>query len=201
MSVAQIKDVACISDNSSLPLMARKDKSGKTQTLADHLHHAAYYAAGFEPQYADIASMAAVLHDFGKAQRRFQRYLLNGEGNRGDVVHAWQGAFAVDDLSLPAGHKTSARLAKEILELIISSHHGDLPDCIGDAGMKIFFEDLSEKKEINGKYAYEEVKTHEIELDLDADERLRQSSIDVEGLVFRINQLKKAMAICCRKTA
>ena len=192
MSVAQIKDVACISDNSSLPLMARKDKSGKTQTLADHLHHAAYYAAGIEPQYADIASMAAVLHDFGKAQRRFQRYLLNGEGNRGDVVHAWQGAFAVDDLSLPSGHKTSARLAKEILELIISSHHGDLPDCIGDAGMKIFFEDLSEKKEINGKYAYEEVKTHEIELDLDADERLRQSSIDVEGLVFRINQLKKS---------
>lgn len=180
-----------LGEDRSLPLMARKDESGKTQTLADHLHHAADYAAEFESQYASIASMAAVLHDLGKAQQRFQRYLLNGEGRRGDIVHAWQGAFAVDDLSLPPEHTASARLAKETLELIIPAHHGDLPDCIDDAGMKIFFENFSKKK-TDGKYAYEEVKTHESGLGLDADERLRQSSIDIEGLVSRINHLKKS---------
>lgn len=194
MSAVQIKmkESGDFWNDGSLPLMARKDESGRMQTLFDHLHHAADYAAGFESQYADIASMAAVLHDFGKAQRRFQRYLLNGEGRRGDVIHAWQGAFAVNDLPLPQDHKPAARLVKEILELVIPSHHGDLPDCIGDTGMKIFFEDFSEQKKTNGKYAYEEVKTHEGELDLDIDERLRQSSIDIESLVSRINQLRKS---------
>ena len=190
MNIDQIKDVADSSENSSLLLMARKDESGNTQTLTDHLHHAADYAAEFESRYANIASMAAVLHDLGKAQQRFQKYLLNGEGHRGDVVHAWQGAFAVDDLSLPSGHKSSARLVKEVLELVIPSHHGDLPDCIDDSGTKIFLEDFSETKKKDDKYAYNEVKSHVMELDLDLDNRLKLSSYDIEQMAKKIKGLK-----------
>ena len=78
-------------------LLARKDEEGNTQTLYDHLHGAGRLASGFEDEFADISRTAAVLHDVGKVAQQFQTYLLSDDGHRGDVQHARQGAFVVND--------------------------------------------------------------------------------------------------------
>ena len=78
-------------------LLARKDEEGNTQTLYDHLHGTGRLASGFEDEFADISRTAAVLHDVGKVAQQFQTYLLSDDGHRGDVQHARQGAFVVND--------------------------------------------------------------------------------------------------------
>ncbi len=118
------------------PLLARKDAAGNTQTLASHLSGAAELARSFEPEFSSISYLAALLHDVGKATGVFQDYLMSDDGKRGSVIHAWQGAFVINDL--PADNSI-AKLTQEILELAISKHHGSLPDCINSDGTDTFF--------------------------------------------------------------
>lgn len=98
-------------------LLARKDEEGNTQALYDHLHGAGRLASGFEDEFADISRTAAVLHDVGKVAQQFQTYLLSDDGHRGDVQHARQGAFVVNDFFESKGE--IEEIAKEILELAI----------------------------------------------------------------------------------
>lgn len=93
-------------------LLARKDEEGNTQTLYDHLHGAGRLASGFEDEFADISRTAAVLHDVGKVAQQFQTYLLSDDGHRGDVQHARQGAFVVNDFFESKGE--IEEIAKEI---------------------------------------------------------------------------------------
>ena len=107
-----------------MTLLAHKDADGGVQTLRDHLHNAGDLAESYESEFSQIPRMAALLHDVGKVAQQFQTYLISGKGRRGEIPHARQGAFVVNDLPIS---NSAAEIVKEILELVIAKHHGELP--------------------------------------------------------------------------
>ncbi|WP_318644310.1 MULTISPECIES: CRISPR-associated helicase Cas3' [Bifidobacterium] len=152
--------------------MARKDDDGNVQTLFEHLHNAGELAAGFESRSVVTARMAGLLHDEGKATQTFQNYLLHGDKRRGEVVHAWQGAFTVSDQPVDS---PAELLTQEMLELAIANHHGCLPDCISFEGDSPFFDKLSDGNKTEERYHYQEVLSHVPSLDLDVQDNFAQS--------------------------
>ena len=86
-------------------------------TLADHLKGTAELAASFTDNeiYSRIFKIAGYLHDLGKYQPAFQKYLIEG-GRRGSVPHASWGAGYAAMLNL---HEVS---------FAIDGHHKGLPD-------------------------------------------------------------------------
>jgi len=118
-------------------LLARKDEEGNTQTLYDHLHGAGRLASGFEDEFADISRTAAVLHDVGKVAQQFQTYLLSDDGHRGDVQHARQGAFVVNDFFESKGE--IEEIAKEILDLAFLNITEVFLIALTSPGIELFF--------------------------------------------------------------
>lgn len=169
-------------------LLARKDEEGNTQALYDHLHGAGRLASGFEDEFADISRTAAVLHDVGKVAQQFQTYLLSDDGHRGDVQHARQGAFVVNDFFESKGE--IKEIAKEILELAISKHHGGLPDCIDESGNRAFLLGFTESDKSNEKYAYQEIKRGLNGLALDLQSNFRGSAEDIACFLKKIKSLR-----------
>lgn len=169
-------------------LLARKDEEGNTQALYDHLHGAGRLASGFEDEFADISRTAAVLHDVGKVAQQFQTYLLSDDGHRGDVQHARQGAFVVNDFFESKGE--IEEIAKEILELAISKHHGGLPDCIDESGNRAFLLGFMESDKSNEKYAYQEIKRGLNGLALDLQSNFRGSAEDIACFLKKIKSLR-----------
>ncbi|MEJ5921787.1 CRISPR-associated helicase Cas3' [Bifidobacterium thermophilum] len=146
----------------------------RQQTLRDHLDGAGALAASFaEPVgLAKVALAAAELHDVGKATKSFQDYLLHDAGMRGSVIHAYQGAFAVEDAHYSEYEDENAgisRLTRDILEVAIASHHGDLPDCISDDGLASFFDRIDSPNKDDKKFHYDEVKSNLEAIGLDID--------------------------------
>lgn len=146
----------------------------RRQTLRDHLDGTGALACRFADSVGlgPLASAAAELHDLGKATGAFQRYLLDGVGAKGSVIHAYQGAFAVEDASYSAHDKVNksiSRLTRDMLEVAIASHHGDLPDCIDHGGLDSFFNHMGSSEKDDGNYHYAEVKSNVKELGLDID--------------------------------
>lgn len=102
-----------------MTLLAHKDADGGVQTLRDHLHNAGDLAESYESEFSQIPRMAALLHDVGKVAQQFQTYLISGKGRRGEIPHARQGAFVVNDLPIS---NSAAEIVKEILELVNEKH-------------------------------------------------------------------------------
>lgn len=163
--------------------LARKDKAGHVQTLYDHLHNSGDLAAGFESRDEAISRTAGLHHDVGKLMQDFQDYLLTGNKRRGEVVHARQGAFVVDDCPTSRPYD---RIAKEVLELAIVNHHGSLPDCINESDWSSFFDKMAEECKQEDRFHYQEVLSHVSELDLDTEKDLLASGDDVAAFRRRI---------------
>nr|WP_233181146.1 CRISPR-associated endonuclease Cas3'' [Bifidobacterium breve] len=89
------------------------------------------------------AFAAGLLHDSGKATDDFKRYLLTGNRKRGEVVHAKQGAFIVDDCAADFPSSAASMITAEVLELAIANHHGHLPDCLDACGGTAYFRKLT----------------------------------------------------------
>lgn len=86
-------------------------------SLSKHLHQTSKFAVSFacKDNYKPIFKIAGLLHDLGKYQPEFQKYLNKG-GRRGSVPHAYLGA----------GY---ARLCRAIeASIAIDGHHKGLPD-------------------------------------------------------------------------
>ncbi len=85
--------------------------------LSSHLESTAGIAASFahSEEYAKIFKIAGLLHDLGKYQQAFQKYLKEG-GRRGSVPHAsWGAAY-------------SLMLNNQETAFAIDGHHKGLPD-------------------------------------------------------------------------
>ncbi|MDD2445374.1 MAG: CRISPR-associated helicase Cas3' [Clostridia bacterium] len=135
---------------------ARKDEKGNFQQLNVHLQNVSKMASGFASIAPNLISLAGSLHDIGKASYEFQTYLNNGDKKRGTVKHSIQGAFLVNDIF--DSKNQLASLIKEILEIVISGHHGSLSDLISPDSDKIFFDKLN--LAINSEYDYLNIKNN-----------------------------------------
>lgn len=100
------------------------------QCLVDHLKNTARLAKEFAGVFGceHLAYFTGLLHDMGKYTGAFQDYLsrrLRGEGRRGEVIHALQGAkFVLETFSDP--------VMADIVGNAIATHHGGLFDNITD---------------------------------------------------------------------
>lgn len=110
----------------SQPLLAHSpNDKGTEHYLADHLHAVAELAEGFASRFGagELARLAGIAHDIGKANPDFQRYLLDSwraekEGGRKprSVPHSIYGAVIL------------AQSMNEILSIVAAGHHGGLAD-------------------------------------------------------------------------
>jgi CRISPR-associated endonuclease/helicase Cas3 len=160
--------------------IARKRPDGTTQSIGEHTKNVAEKMAAVS-RYPNTSRLIAHLHDLGKLSSAFQNYIKNG-GERGSVIHAWQGAFLADELF--RDKDASARLLKEIVGFCVSSHHNHLEDGVSPDGRTDYFDKFS--KTADAKYFYNEVKERLTEREkaalqsLFADAKLEMNSLLAE---------------------
>ena len=114
----------------------KKDLSGHpvaVQTVSQHCHHTAKYAAQALEPAALCASgyLAGLVHDAGKYTASFQNYLINQIGQRGSVNHTFAGVRLLLERYFRADSEDFSGIASELLALAVGEHHGQF-DCVDD---------------------------------------------------------------------
>ena len=94
-----------------------ENTSKEKHPLSKHLSSTANLASSFscDESYNDLFEITGILHDLGKYQKDFQRYLIEG-GRRGSVPHASWGA----------GYARTAGILEA--SIAIDGHHKGMPD-------------------------------------------------------------------------
>lgn len=111
-----------------MDLIAHKTDDGLEQSLSEHLHNVAERAAGFAESFynADWAYFAGMLHDLGKADSDWQKY-IRGEKST-SVNHSEAGAqFAYSKMD-------SRVFFSKVIPYLIAGHHAGLPDWHEESG-------------------------------------------------------------------
>ena len=115
------------------PIIAHTREDGSIQTLPEHIQGVAHHCALFLeeaglPELAPLGRLLAQLHDAGKAQPAFQRY-IRGE-TTAKAPHSAAGALLATKLlpSLPKGHPLKRTRIAQLLAYAISGHHRGLYD-------------------------------------------------------------------------
>jgi len=120
------------------------------QLLEEHLQETSRLAGIFASKIdlAEIGTIEGLVHDFGKAGDKFQRYLRSKEGlispdedgysaaRRGEIDHSTAGAQLVYKKLANLG--IEGRLLAQFLVLVIASHHSGLIDCLKPDGKNGF---------------------------------------------------------------
>ena len=134
------------------PIIAHTREDGSLQTLPEHIEGVAHHCALFLeeaglPELAPLGRLLAQLHDAGKAQPAFQRYIL-GESDQ-KAPHSAAGAllatYMLHELSEELQLKKLPRTS-QLLAYAISGHHRGLYDYIE-------LRKELEKEEIKKRYA------------------------------------------------
>lgn len=123
----------------SCNLLAHYDKKNKKeQLLTDHLLNTAKIASniGKDIGIGNLCFLLGVLHDSGKADKKFQEKLKKESGNE-RVVHSTAGAYFLFEKEYNKEFKEGNRTQSyknfiEICMYVIEAHHG-LFDIIGDS--------------------------------------------------------------------
>ena len=115
------------------PIIAHTREDGNIQTLPEHIEGVAHHCALFLeqaglPELAPLGRLLAQLHDAGKAQLAFQRY-IRGE-TTAKAPHSAAGALLATKLlpSLPKGYSLKRTRIAQLLAYAISGHHRGLYD-------------------------------------------------------------------------
>lgn len=134
--------------------------------------------------FANIMRIAALLHDAGKMNDDFSKY-INGEANfrRGDIDHSYAGAKYIVELSRDVEGENVAETALFIARIIVS-HHG-LHDWI-DGDFKDYLKIRTDKKE-----RYDEIHAGIKTLVDDAELKntLRSAAIEYTGINNKLYEL------------
>ncbi len=128
----------------------KKDKL--RQPLMEHLMAVSKLSGQFASKIGlkEAGEIIGLLHDFGKASKQFQNYLLSGTGvinpdadgyvdpeaMRGKIDHSTAGAQLIYEILLNKGAKE--KIVAQVLALAISSHHSGLIDCLEPDGQNNF---------------------------------------------------------------
>jgi CRISPR-associated endonuclease/helicase Cas3 len=130
-------------------LIAHSRKSdGVEQTLREHLQESSQLAREFTAKIGlpEIGEILGLLHDFGKASKRFQEYLrsaagktnpdedeyVENEAKRGKIDHSTAGAQLIFEKLANRGQE--GKILAQFLALAIASHHSGLIDCLKPDG-------------------------------------------------------------------
>jgi len=123
--------------------VARIRADGAIQSLHEHSKNVAMISAAIS-HYPNVSKLLAYLHDLGKLSTDFQDYILNG-GERGSVIHAWQGAFLAGELF--KDDSLTAKMLKEIIGFCVAAHHNHLDDGVSSDGTADHFDKFLNKSD------------------------------------------------------
>ena len=159
----------------------KKDKL--RQPLTEHLMAVSELSGQLASKIGlkEAGEIIGLLHDFGKASKEFQNYLLSGTGvinpdadgyvdseaMRGKIDHSTAGAQLIYEKLWNKGAKE--KIAAQVLALAISSHHSGLIDCLEPDGQNNFKRRM-EKPNVN---------THKFE----ASSNLQEIDTKLNGLI------------------
>ncbi|SDJ37890.1 CRISPR-associated helicase/endonuclease Cas3 [Proteiniclasticum ruminis] len=123
---------------------AHVDDEGNKQLLTDHLNEVAALTKKHCEKIGlgKLGEMVGLLHDLGKVNPQFQRYLFSAVGlidksdplyldpasSKGKIDHSTLGAQVISQL------ETLNPMVKDIAEMIVLSHHGGLLDYVTHDG-------------------------------------------------------------------
>ena len=115
------------------PIIAHTREDGSIQSLSEHIEGVAQHCAQFLeqaglPELAPLGRLLAQLHDAGKAQPAFQRYILGKSDQK--APHSAAGALLATSLlpSYPKGCPLKRTRIAQLLAYAISGHHRGLYD-------------------------------------------------------------------------
>lgn len=107
-------------------IIAHKEsnENGKKQSLSEHLFSVAEYGeeTGAHVKLSNFMYLVGILHDLGKADRRFQHYINNGTKDR--VNHSSAGGKYLVNVLGKNPKTRSQKVMNEIIQYIVFSHHG-----------------------------------------------------------------------------
>ena len=118
----------------------KSENSIRCQTVAEHCRNTAQYASdclkpiGLE----SVGYLSGLLHDLGKASWRVSRYLTEGIGTRGSVIHSFQGCRMLLEHFHHSKATEYSDITSELIAYAVGAHHG-LFDCIdldGNSGLQ-----------------------------------------------------------------
>lgn len=176
-------------------------KQDKTpQSLDEHLAAVSKLAGQFADKIGlkEVGEVLGLLHDFGKASEKFQRYILSGEGfidpdaeeyldpvaHKGKIDHTTAGAQVIYENLWNKGQKE--KITAQVLALCIASHHSGLIDCLKPDGENDFKRRM-EKADENTRKSEALSNLQEIET---AIKDLLSAEV-IEQLVVKLQSLKE----------
>lgn len=165
-------------------IIARTHSDGVSQSLYEHSRNVAEISLLIS-NYPNTSKLLAYLHDLGKLSVDFQNYIKMG-GERGSVIHAWQGPFYANELL--SGNCTSATLLKEIIGFCITAHHNHLNDGVHPNGTTDYYNRYSNINDT--KYSFEDIKgkiTKKENAELQI--LFNNAKLEMDSLITQINEV------------
>ncbi len=120
------------------PIAHTKNHAGVRQLLSEHTYSVAALAEQFAEPFegGEFARLAGLLHDIGKYNPQFQRYLLDAENHLP--------AHSVDHKG--AGSVLAQQMNMEPLAFLVAGHHGGMPS---KADLKIWLQERRANPEVS----------------------------------------------------
>lgn len=167
---------------------------GRTQSLRSHLNEVSDYTGIFAKKInlQKLGKVIGYLHDYGKLNPEFQKYLLSATGMilpgeegyvdftklKGKIDHSTAGAQLLNEYDLP-------KEIKEIITILIVSHHGGLIDFISPDG------ELPLVKRLNKEIGLSDLKEiTDDEFNIHLEELLGDSEL-ISGFIEHVNLIKE----------
>lgn len=190
-----------------------RSSTGEIQSLEEHLFNCAEIAERNASKIGlcDVGRFLGMMHDIGKATSRFNDYISHTSGaKRGEIDHSTAGAqyiFRQNECSSDSD-TSICKIANQIMELVIASHHSGLIDCVTCTGENRFKKRMLKPDDETGlneslKRIGDEIRKETESLSQSATKSLIdfiKSTIDVsngkEGNTFKLGLLARYLLSC-----
>jgi len=133
-----------------------RERDKKIQTVEDHLMGTGSDSEKYTSEIGldSVGMILGLLHDLGKATEVFREYLLSEtrilksekKWTKGSIDHSTAGAQYFCKMAETTAENKFERIAAELMEICILSHHGGLIDCISE-GKDLFGKRLEKSSE------------------------------------------------------
>ncbi len=139
-----------IEKNEAMFIAHRREKDGQSQGLWDHLKGVSFLSGTLAAKIGlkKQGELIGLLHDFGKASDEFDKYIrsatgliesdaddyVDAVGLKGKIDHSTAGAQFI----YKSFQGKTEIYVRQILSMVIASHHSGLIDCLAPVGEDVF---------------------------------------------------------------